>query len=119
MTNLLAYFPELMVPATLTQQSPGTRVNGEWIPGVDVDTSIYVIDPQPLTSDALQVLPDGEIGQDYRETWTTASITVTDEDSVADKITAKGITYKVFAVGDWVLPGGHRRVTLRRLKVNE
>ena len=40
---LLAYFPELLIPATLTQQAPGTLVNGEWIPGVDTDTAITII----------------------------------------------------------------------------
>lgn len=91
MVALIAYFPT--VPAKLAHEQQ-TQVKGEITVAMGVQSTIAIIEPQPVNENDLKITEPGERLTDYRKTWTRIAIVPTDE------IEIRGIKYRVHQVDD-------------------
>lgn len=119
MLDMLSYFADEMVTATLTPGAAGTYTNGEWVPATGTPASISIVFPQPLDMEALQQLPEGERVKNYVQTWTKTDVDVRSGTTNGDRITYDGKTYLVYQAEDRTFPGGFKRIVMRENTYDE
>jgi hypothetical protein len=119
MIDMLSYFADEMVLATLQAGQTGSYVNGVWTPSFATGVSISIVFPQPVSQDLLQQLPQGERAQNYVQTWTTADVNVRDDTTDSDRIVYAGKTYLVYQSEDRTFPGNFRHLILREITADE
>ena len=115
--NLLSYFMDEMVDATLYQYGAGSRdAEGKWTPGTETSSSIEVIAPQPVKADEIEQLPPGERISDYVKIWVYDTVTLSTrvDTADADEIEVNSQRYKVHQINHWESAGGFMAAILRR-----
>jgi len=117
--DMLSYFPDEMVTATLQSGQAGSYVNGVWTPSFAAGVTISIIFPQPVSQEQLQQLPEGERAQNYVQTWTTADINVRDNTTDSDRIVYDGKTYLVYQAEDRLFSGNFKHLILREITADE
>lgn len=110
---MLRYFENETTDATLVRRSDGAYVDGEWIPAGPVETPLRIIVPQPVTSNELIPLPEGEKVSNYRKTWSESLLRTRADGSDADRIRYDGRTYEVWQVDERDVLGNFYRVVMR------
>ena len=111
---MLQHFLSEMITATLIRYPDGAYVDGEWVSGTPVESSISIIAPQPVTPNDLQMLEDGEHVRDFLKTWTATEIRTREGNQDADELRINGKVYKVFQVSDRSTLGDYYRAIIRR-----
>jgi hypothetical protein len=102
--NLLSYFKSYMVDATLYRTAAGSYdAAGRWVPGVETETPIRVLTPQPAPGEFLKNLPEGVDRSAFLMTAVDASIAVqTAREGVdADEIEIGGARFEAVQIGRW------------------
>jgi len=115
MIDLILLFPELLVSATLARFAGGQYAGGEWVPGAASTSVIQIIKPQPVASDELDPLPQGERVKDFLKTWSVTELQTRDGGEDSDRLTLGGKVYKVVSVEDRDLEGGYHKVIIKRV----
>lgn len=114
---MLEYFTDEMVSATWIPGGNGTYgASGLWVPATGTPSTIQIVRPQPVTSNDLQQLDDGEHTQDFLRTYTTALVDTREGVADSDVITWLSEPYRVVQVDKRDLDGGFRRVIMRRVR---
>ena len=117
--NLLQYFMDEMISATLYQYGAGsTDANGDWVPGSESSEPIDVIAPQPVKPDEIEMMEPGERISDYVKIWVEDTVTLTTRNDTADadELVIDGNRYRVHAIPHWEFAGGYVAAILRRLQ---
>ena len=117
--DMLSYFTDEMVTATLTPGSAGAYVNGEWVASFGTPSSIQIIQPQSLTQDLLNQLPQGERVQNFVQTWTELGADVRAGTMDGDRITFESKEYLVYQAEDRLFSGNFKRLILREITDDE
>lgn len=112
---MLEYFEPEMIDATLINGQVGTYVNGEWVKSFAASVPIRIIAPQPITSNELQMLPDGEYGRDYLKTYSETKIFIREGGEDSDKIVFNGFEYKIVQTDDRTILGDFYRSIMRKI----
>jgi hypothetical protein len=113
---VLQYFQPETITAQLQRGQAGAYVDGRWVLSLAAAEDIRIIAPQPLVSNDLQMLQDGEHIRDYLTTWTKTRVMTREGGEDADRILFDGDTYKVMQVDDRSLLGRFYRVVMRRVE---
>ena len=115
---MLSYFTAQMVDATLYKYSAGSYdVDGVWVPGVESNSDIRVIAPQPLKADERVPVAEGESISDFVRIWVSTSLSVTTrrESEDPDQLLIGTNRYLAHQLDHWDEQGGFRSVVLRRM----
>lgn len=112
---MLRYFKSEMVTASITRYPEGAYVAGEWTPGAETTSSIEIIAPQPVKSNELDPLPEGEKVSNYRKTWSEDPLFTRNGFEDSDRITLGGKTYQVYRVDDRATLGNFHRAVMREV----
>lgn len=119
MINMLQYFLDEMVSATLKTKGDGARnTEGVWVPGVETESTIKIIALQPVTGDDLKMLPEGEDTSEFMITYVESvyGLRTRSGASDADQITVGSDTYEVFSAGNWTTQGLFKSYIVRRFQ---
>lgn len=115
---MLSYFAGEKISATLVRTSGGAYSDGIWVPSYPASSSVQIIAPQPMRSDELQMLPEGERKYNHRVTWIETSVHIwplvpgaTSEKP--DILLISGKFYKIMQIDDRSVLGNFYRVVLR------
>lgn len=112
---MLEYFDEF-VSADLLRYADGSYADGIWTPGILADpVSINIIVPQPITSNELQMLTDGEHVKNFRKTYCTDLLRTRNGDQDPDRIIYAGETYEVHQVDERNVLGNYYKVIMRKI----
>lgn len=87
-------------------------VDGKWIPYYADPVDILIIVPQPVKSNELRQLPEGEFRRNWRKTWLSGSIKMRDGEQDSDVLIYQGRWYKVFQVDDRRQLGNYQRAMI-------
>lgn len=119
MNDLLAYFGDEMIAATLSTGGDGSYVNGKWVPGASSDAPALIVEPQPLSSEDLQNFEDAEHARDYLKSWTASLINTRRLEKDSDIVTIDTRSYKVVQVAPWAQTGGLYWFIMREITEDE
>jgi len=116
---MLSYFNSEKISATLYRTSGSSYDDGEWTPATPSQTAVEIIAPQPLRSNELQMLPEGERKYNHRVTWITDEIHIwplipdspTKENP--DIFLIDGKFYKLMQIDDRSVLGNFYRAVMR------
>jgi len=112
---MLEYFEPEMINANLINGQIGTYINGEWISSFAASVPVRIIAPQPVTSNELQMMPNGEDGRDYLKTYSETKIFIRESGEDSDKIIFNGFEYKIVQVDDRTILGNFYRIIMRKI----
>jgi len=115
---MLQYFETEQTEVQVIRGSAGSYVDGEWIQNLSNPGTIRIVVPQPLRSNDLQKLPDGEHVLDYLISWVPSRLFTRSGLIDSDQICFNFNIYKIEAVDDWSILGNFYKLTLRRLDPN-
>ena len=112
---MLEYFDEF-VSAKLLRFPDGEYADGIWVSGdVGDPIDIFIIAPQPITEQELQMLTDGEHIKDFRKTYCVDLLRVRKGDKDADRIEYNNVNYEIHNVSDRNVLGDYYKVIMRKL----
>lgn len=112
---LLSYFGDEMTTVQLISGEAGAYVDGVWASDFADPAPISIINPQPLTANDMQLLPDGEHVRDYLKSWSETRVFTREGNEDADRIEFDGDTYKVMQNDDRSLDGVFYGFVMRRI----
>lgn len=110
---MLQYFGAETITATWTTGNVGSYVDGEWVPDRGTESTINIIAPQPIDSNSMTMLEDGEHVKDYLVTWSQTAVSPRQGDQEGDLIEFKGRSYEVMQVDDRSILSPHYRIVMR------
>lgn len=116
---MLRYFGNETVDATLIRYGAGSYSDadgGDWVEGATTETSIRIIVPQPVKSNELDPLPEGEKVSNYRRTYCAEKLRTREGGQDADRLeypVGSGKRYKIFRVDERDVLGNFYRVIMR------
>lgn len=88
---------------TLRRPSPGSYVNGIWVPGSTTDSTITA-SIQPLKGEEMESLPEGRRDSEAYKMYTSTLIKTVQEagsDQNADRVVFFGKEFEVHQVNEW------------------
>lgn len=110
---MLRFFKNETTDATLLRKGAGAYIDGDWTPDPEVSSAIRIIVPQPVTSNELFPLPDGEKVSNFRVTWCADFLRTRDDGSDPDVIEYEGKRYEIYQVDERNVLGNFYRVVMR------
>lgn len=99
---MLHHFVSLVRTVTVTKYVPGTRVDGDWVPGAptDVDDKMICI---PITPAQLKHLPEGKYKAGDMRFYRRGGPAYND----GDVVTVKNVKYRLGDISDRELDGNY------------
>lgn len=102
---MLEAFDFALVNASILRGKDGHYLDGVWKQSFDNAVIIQIINPLPLRSNELQMLPEGERALNYVKTFVETDISVREDLKDSDLIVCAGKTYKVMQLSPYTLEG--------------
>lgn len=108
---------DMFTSCTLRRRAAGVFTSGRWIDGAETESTI-VASVQPLTSDELLQLPEGDRSKGARRVYTESELQAGDESAglVADRIVWGGEEWEVHKVDGHGLGLAHYAATVVRVE---
>jgi hypothetical protein len=117
---MLEAFDFALVSATIMRGKEGHYLDGVWRQLFDDPVTIKIINPLPLRSNELEMLPEGERALNYVKSFVETNIHIRDGAKDADLIVCQGKTYKVVQLSPYTLDGQTvNKVIMREVKADE
>lgn len=116
--GLLGFFPEEWVKVPLTRYADGAiNARGKWEKGASTAYPEFeIIAPQPLSSNELKMLPQGEEASDYLVSFSRELVQTRVKKEDSDEIEWDGNLYKVTQVNNRAQLGGFYRFRMVRIR---
>jgi hypothetical protein len=111
---ILQFFGNEIVDASLIAGLDGSYVDGDWQYVYDVPADVRIIAPQPLTSNDLQLVEDGEHVRDYLVSWSETKVFTREGNRNADLVVWDGSIYKVMQTDDRTELGPYYRFVMHK-----
>ena len=115
-TDMLSYFEDEMIDASIQSGQAGTYVDGEWVPSLAASAPIRIIAPQPVSGKDLEQLPQGEHTKNFRVSWTKETVKTREYLQDGDRVDIDGATYKIFNTNDRRILGAYFKFFIREMR---